>query len=218
LVTYGETDTPNAAKQNYQARRDVGTTVANTFRSRQGEVVASNAMGPTGFHAGFAHFENIAVIRQGTMVESEMATLAKGTTAAIAWSHDETLSIVLDKQGATAETQTERSEAIYTIKRPPGHPKLRVIKVASTQLAQPGDTVDFTIRYDNVGDETIGNVTLLDNLSTRLELVPDSAQSSIDAKFSTQPNENGSLVLRWEVTPPLEAGKGGVVRFSCRVR
>ena len=83
-----------------------------------------------------------------------------------------------------------------------------MVKVASTPFAQPGDEVDFTIRFDNVGDQTIGNVTIVDSLNTRLEYVPDSAQCSVDAQFSTQPNEGDSVVVRCEVTNPLEARQG----------
>jgi uncharacterized repeat protein (TIGR01451 family) len=93
-----------------------------------------------------------------------------------------------------------------------------VIKVASTQFAAPGATIDFTIRFDNVGDDVIGNVTVVDNLTTRLEYVPDTAQCSVPAEFSTQPNEGESLALRWEITNPLERGQGGIIRFRCRVR
>ena len=108
--------------------------------------------------------------------------------------------------------------SVYTVSEPPGNPKLRVVKVASTPFAQPGEEVDFTIRFDNVGNQPIGNVTILDSLNTRLEYVADSAQCSVDAKFSTQPNEGDSVVVRCEVTNPLEAGKGGILRFRCRVR
>ena len=64
-----------------------------------------------------------------------------------------------------------------------------MVKVASTPFAKPGEEVDFTIRFDNIGNQPIGNVTILDSLSTRLEYVPQSAQCSVEAKFSTQPNE-----------------------------
>ena len=92
------------------------------------------------------------------------------------------------------------------------------MKVASTSLANPGDTVDFTIRFDNVGNQPIGNVTILDSLNTRLEFVPDSAQCSVDAKFTTQPNEGDSVVVSCELSRPLDVGKGGILRFRCRVR
>ena len=89
--------------------------------------------------------------------------------------------------------------------------------VASTQTAQPGEFIDFTLRFDNVGDQPLGNIVLIDNLTTRLEYVADSAQSSVKAEFAAQGNEGESLVLRWEITDPIEPGEGGIVRFRCRV-
>ena len=106
----------------------------------------------------------------------------------------------------------------YHYEMPPGKPRLRVVKVASKQNVQPGEMIGFTIRYDNVGDEQIGNVTIIDNLTSRLEYMLNTAQSSLPAKFFTQANEGDSLVLRWEVTDPLKPGQGGIVRFNCRVR
>ena len=92
------------------------------------------------------------------------------------------------------------------------------MKLASTEFAAPGETVAFTLRFDNVGDEVIGNVTIIDNLTTRLEDVADSAECSLPAEFSTQPSESGSLVSRWEITNPLQPEELGVIRFRCRVR
>ena len=69
-----------------------------------------------------------------------------------------------------------------------------------------------------MGDREIGIVTIVDNLATRLEYVPSSAQSSVDAKFSTEPNGEGSEVLRWEIRDPVEPGEGGILTFRCRVR
>ncbi|MCE9547250.1 MAG: DUF11 domain-containing protein, partial [Planctomycetia bacterium] len=66
--------------------------------------------------------------------------------------------------------------------------------------------------------EPIGNVTIVDNLTTRLEYVPDSATSSRKATFSTQDNDVDSLVLRWEISEPLQPGEGGTLRFKCRLR
>ena len=93
-----------------------------------------------------------------------------------------------------------------------------MIKVASTPVAEPGDEVSFTIRFDNVGNQPIGSVQIVDSLTTRLEYVPGSAQCSLGAKFSTQPNEGESLVVRCVLSEPLPPGKGGVFRFRCIVR
>jgi uncharacterized repeat protein (TIGR01451 family) len=140
---------------------------------------------------------------------------------------------MINNQAANAAVANERVETVYTINESPANPKLRVIKVASTQMAKPGDLVAFTIRFDNIGNQTLQKVAILDNLSPRLEYVgsghelhlmpakdyaPDTAQSSVEAVFAAQPNEGGSVVLQWQLTKPLEPGKGGIVRFACRVR
>jgi hypothetical protein len=74
------------------------------------------------------------------------------------------------------------------------------------------------IRFENVGDQAIHDVTIIDNLSPRLEYVEDSQQCAPEAEFSVQANDAETLILRWQVNEPLEVGDGGVIRFRCRVR
>jgi uncharacterized repeat protein (TIGR01451 family) len=90
--------------------------------------------------------------------------------------------------------------------------------LASCGHALPGEEVEFTLRFDNVGEQVIGNVTIVDNLSTRLEYIPESAKSSVDANFVTEPNKSGSTILRWEIKDPVEPGEGGILRFRVKVR
>ena len=206
------------AKQNIQPGDEIGARPAVALRTKQGDGVMSSVLGPRGFQDEFKPYENLAILRQGIFEGAEMPFLARGANAAIAWSHTQAVQIILDRQGAMAEVTYDKSMSVYTVTSPPGHPRLQLVKVASTPFAQPGDEVDFTLRFDNIGNQTIGNVTIVDSLSTRLEYVKDSAQCSLDAKFSTEPNEGDSLVLRCEVTNPLEPGQGGLIRFRCRVR
>ncbi|NLX95352.1 MAG: DUF11 domain-containing protein [Rhodopirellula sp.] len=204
--------------QQLQAERQVSQAGPVAFRMRQGDGAISTAIGPVEFHNKFQPYEDFSAIRSGLIEMAEMPFLAESTTAAIVWSNNQAVQIMLDKQRATVAVDVDQVASVYTIDEPPARPKLRVIKVASTQFAEPGDMVDFTIRFDNIGNQPIGNVTIMDNLTTRLEYVPDTAQSSIAAEFSAQPNEVGSLVLRWEVTDPMKPNDGGIVRFRCRVR
>lgn len=166
----------------------------------------------------FKPYEDFQVIRNGSFDNSEKARLAERTLAAQAWMSDQSVQIVLDEVIASLASGTSAAEAVYRYELPEGKPRLRVIKVASRRQAQPGDEIEFTIRFDNVGDQTIGNVTIIDNLTTRLEYIPDSAECSPAANFLTQENEGESLVLRWEVIEPLAVGEGGLARFRCRVR
>jgi uncharacterized repeat protein (TIGR01451 family) len=206
------------AKQNLQPEGEISARPPVAIRVEQKKDVLSTAIGPRAFQSSFQAYENLAIIRQGVMESAEMPLLASGSTAAITWSHTQAVQIILEKQGAMAEVKYDSSEAVYTVTSPPGRPKLRLFKVASTPFAQPGDMVDFTLRFDNTGNQPIGNVTILDSLNTRLEYVSQSAQCSREASFSTEPNEGGSEVVRCELSQPLEPGEGGILRFRCRVR
>ena len=185
---------------------------------KQGDGVMSSAVQAKAFQDGFKPYENLSIIRIGVYDEAEMAFLARGANAAIAWSHTQAVQVILDRKVAVADVKDDKTQMTYTVDEPPGNPRLRLVKVASTPFAQPGDTVDFTIRFDNIGNQPIGNVAILDSLNTRLEFVPDSGQCSVDAKFSTRPNEGESVVVCCELSHPLQPGKGGILRFRCRVR
>ncbi len=206
------------AKQQIQPEGESSARPPVAMLSDQKKDVLSNVLGPNGFQDAFKPFENLSIVRLGVFEMAEMPYLAQGSDAAIAWSHVQAVQVILERQGAMAEVKYDASESIYTVSSPPGRPRLRLAKVASTSAAKPGETVDFTIRFDNVGNEPIGNVTILDSLTTRLEYVPDSAQCSRGAKFSTRANEGGSVVVCCELLDPLQPEKGGILRFQCRVR
>jgi uncharacterized repeat protein (TIGR01451 family) len=100
---------------------------------------------------------------------------------------------------------------------PPDKP-LVLIKCADRSSAQPGDVVTFLLKYSNHGGKAITDIAVSDSLSPRLEYVPGSAQSDRPAVFTTQMNEAGSLILRWEITGTLQPGQSGALRFQARVR
>ena len=204
--------------QQQQPVGEVGVRLIGANRGEQQGGVVSAADKARGFDNRFAPYENLEVIRRGVMEASEMAWLARGAAAAQAWTNNEEVVVMLDNQKASAEMQIESVQSVHTVGEPPGNPRLRVIKVASEQFASPGDDLSFTLRFDNVGNQVIGNVTLIDNLSGRLEYMEDSGQCSLDARILTEPSESGSVVLRCEVVEPIEPGQGGILRFRCRVR
>ncbi len=156
-------------------------------------------------------------MRLGIMKDAERAQLAEAVDAAITWSHDAAVQVVLEGQEAAEFSGEQKAQATFRVNTP-NKPCLRIVKTASTKVAKPGDIVDFTIRFDNLGDQTINSVVLIDNLTTRLEYVPGTAQCSRPAEFFTSDNEGESLVLRWELKEPLPVGHGGLVRFHCKVR
>jgi uncharacterized repeat protein (TIGR01451 family) len=169
------------------------------------------------FDGLLAPYANLQIIRTGTVSDEQQALVARSSLAAISWAGDQGPQVVLDSKQAQATVSEKQVGVIYRLNEP-NKPRLRLLKVASCGSAQPGEVVEFTLRYDNIGNREIGNVTIVDNLTTRLEYVPDSAKSSLPASFSTEPNDHGSVILRWEIRDPLEAGKGGILQFKCKVR
>jgi uncharacterized repeat protein (TIGR01451 family) len=95
---------------------------------------------------------------------------------------------------------------------------LCLFKWANAQSAQVGDVVTFYLKYSNVGGQPISDVAVSDSLTGRLEYVPGSAKSDRPAVFTTQVNEAGSVILRWEINGRLLPGTHGVVSFQARVR
>jgi uncharacterized repeat protein (TIGR01451 family) len=166
----------------------------------------------------FKPYEDFQIIRAGRFDNSEKLRISSRLAAARAWNADQAVQVSINHVTATLAAGTTGLESVYEYEVPPGKPRLRVVKVASQAQAQPGEQIEFSLRFDNVGDQTIGNVTILDNLTTRLEYLPDSAECSVAANFFTQQNDGDSLTLRWELVPPLKVGQGGVIRFKCRVR
>jgi uncharacterized repeat protein (TIGR01451 family) len=163
-------------------------------------------------------YEDFLALQRGQLDNSQKARLASLLEAAVTWSHDMPVQVIIDNVQAVETSQHFDAESVVTYDLPKGKPRLCVAKCASTGSAKPGDIVQFTIRFQNVGEQKIGNVTLLDNLSSRLEYVEGSEQCSLKANFSSKANDGESLVLRWEVVDPLEVGEGGVINFQCRVR
>lgn len=171
-----------------------------------------------GFDNHFLAYEDFRVIRRGQFDGNEKLRLAERVQAALVWTRDQSVQVVIEGSSAYEATGTNRPNETVQYELPPGKPRLRIIKVASKSEALPGEVVDFTLRFDNIGDQRIGNVTIIDSLTTRLEYVPDSAQCDLPARFGTQENEAESQLLRWEINEPLAVGQGGVIRFQCKVR
>jgi uncharacterized repeat protein (TIGR01451 family) len=106
---------------------------------------------------------------------------------------------------------------------PPAAPEpadgpLRIIKWPDRFGALVGDLLTFTLKYTNTGGQRITNVVVSDSLTNRFEYVPGTAKTDREAIFTTQPNDAGSQVLRWEITGTLQPGETGIVTFQVRVR
>ncbi len=209
---------PGVGTQRYQPLGATGRRGAGQFLSRQGDGAVSQSTGLQRFSDAFKPYENFRIITNGIINAEEVLTLAASVQAAMAWSADQAVQVILDGTAAAEAAATTKLHEVFVVKSERGEARLRLVKVASTDAAQPGETVDFTLRFDNVGTMVIQRAVIIDNLGPRLEYEPDSAQASVDAAFSACANEAGSSLLQWELNQPLKPGEGGIIRFRCRVR
>ena len=150
---------------------------------------------------------------------SARAQLDRGAVNARAWQGNEGIRVQVNELAPMTATGIDGAAVYFQVRDEQERTsQLRLIKVASRESAQPGEVIEFTLRFDNLGNQLIGNVTILDDLSGRLEFLPGTAVSSLAAGFAPQLNTGGSLTLRFEITDPLAPGDFGVIQFQCRVR
>lgn len=147
----------------------------------------------------------------------EWVELLAGRIEVITLINPESLNVILSEQSAHLVSDSKKAAEVFLYETP-DKCSMRITKTASHQMASPGDRIRFTIRFENMGSQKLGNAVILDSLSPRLSYVEGSQQCSVEADFSSQPNEAGSSVLRWSITNPIEGQKGGVISFDCEVR
>ncbi len=211
-------DFSTTTMQRMQPKRNRSTLQARGLEDMTRGVLVDNTTEIKLAASSFEAYEDLRLIKIGQFNNREKGRLAIAMQKANSWesnvsaqSTDHNLKLfVVDDIASVRETIHVKTEK--------GRPQLRLVKVASADTALPGDEIEFTIRFDNVGNESIGNVTIMDNLTTRLEYIPDSAECSLPGQFVATPNNSGSQTLSWEITDPLKVNDGGIIRFRCRVR
>lgn len=152
------------------------------------------------------HLSGIVVGQKASGVEAVQVTSVTGRVTG--------LDTVTRLQGTgNVNAACEKPE----LQRPPDRPLL-LVKWPDKCGAAIGEIVTFYLKYTNQGGQPITNVVVADSLTNRLEYVGSSARSDRDGVFTTQANEAGSLVLRWEINDPLPPGQSGTVSFQVRIR
>jgi uncharacterized repeat protein (TIGR01451 family) len=208
---------PISARQRKVLAVDLGLRPADLFRQRQqpGELV--NLQAAADVFTSVGPYANLTIIHTGEVSNAEKPRLERSLEAAKTLTGVQAPQVLFDVTQAQAEVGVRQPGLIYQTTGPTS-PKLRLLKLASCGQALPGDEIEFTLRYDNIGDQTINNVTIADNLTTRFEYIPGTAKSSVNADFITEQNSVGSLILRWEIKEPVKPREGGVLRFKVKVR
>ncbi|MEX2173531.1 MAG: hypothetical protein WD872_04160 [Pirellulaceae bacterium] len=218
LNVHEENRGPKTAIQPEQLVAQLGLDNAPSFREQTRTVGVEQTTGLVLAADAFLPHENLMLIQRGQFDGREKARLAERVAAAVTWTNNQAVQIIIDGEPAVeAAGQVEPQETVvYELF---GKPRLRICKIADKSEAKIDEIVTFTLRFDNVGEQPIGNVTVIDNLMPRLEFIEGSAESSLKAEFKTQTQLPGeSLVLRWEIEPSLKVNEGGIIRFQARVR
>lgn len=100
----------------------------------------------------------------------------------------------------------------------PFNEPISLYKWADPKDVQIGDVVTIYLRYHNHTKHPVENLVISDNLTARLDYIPGSAKSDREAAVTIQPNEVGSVIMRFELAGKLLPNQGGLVSFQVRVR
>lgn len=211
-------DEPVAVKQPEMTVRTVGTDIGISLQENQLGLTVDDVDRLETRTDGMIPFEHIESQPPYVATDQHLVGTIEGQLPGTEWRTVEMGQVILDGSLAYEQKGIRNGQSVDVYDMPPGQPRLRLVKLASRCDGQPGDIVEFTIRFDNVGDQAIGNVTIIDKLTYRLEYIKGSGLSSVDAKFVGDEVSGETLSLRWEITEPLEQGEGGIIRFKCRLR
>ena len=217
LNVHEEQRGPNTAVQPEMVVAQLGLDSAPSFRDRTRTIGFEQATRLVLAADAFLPHEDLLFIQRGEFDNHEKARLAERVAAAVVWTDNKAVQVIIDGKPAVEGRGLAKPQEtlVYEME---GRPCLRICKIADKSEARPGEIIRFTLRFDNVGDQPIGNVTIIDHLMPRLEFVAGTAESSVAAEFKTEEKPGESLVLRWEVTEPLKVNEGGIIRFQARAR
>ena len=163
-------------------------------------------------------YQALTFVRFGKIDDADSARLNFGIQAASLWTREEN-PVITSKTDMALEGHFQQSSAVITaIDDKEEAENLRIVKLADKNTAVPGDVIEFTIRYDNLGGREVHHIRIVDNLTPRLQYVDDSATSDRAGRLVLQDNGEGSQILIWELDEPLKGKTGGVVTFKARVR
>lgn len=198
---------------------------ATQTRQRASEIVGEQWKGDflevrslDAFDQGLGWAARIGTLKIDGIHNSEQAMIAKRIDYAKTLTQVQFPQVLAMVEGAGQLVTVWRHQEIRKVEVNPGFDCLKIEKIASVPHANVGDTVEFLIRVTNTGTQPANHVAIVDNLTARLEYVPDSAQSERKATFLANFNEAGSNLLRWEFHEPLKAGESTIVRFRALVR
>lgn len=127
--------------------------------------------------------------------------------------------------GSTQATQTYatfRPQATIGVEQNRRKGEIFLTKKATPLIAQPGDTVTFTIEFSNIGDLAVSDVRIIDNLTPRLAYTSGTGQITVSTggggSLTVVPNKEGSQMVEFQLDQPLPGGATGTITFDALVQ
>lgn len=163
-------------------------------------------------------FQGYGFMEDRTLEGNTIVIIKEGIAAAVSWQQGDAPSIFArDEKLNELSSQVVAQEYFdYEDRRADGD--LRLIKTANVSAAKAGEEVEFAIRYDNAGGCPVFDVTIVDHLSPRLELIRESVKVDREGEVIVEDDYEGSVYLKVRLKEPLAEKTGGTLTFKCRVR
>lgn len=187
------------------------------FREDRPAIPLTKVVPPTPVSDAVAALINVDISATDLAAVRETAVQDTSTAFVRSFLNPESLTVMIGAQSASIAVGTRQASEVLLYETP-DRCALRITKTVSQTMAKPGDILRFTLRFENVGPNKVGNVVIVDSLSPRLGYIEGSQQCSIEVRFSADPNDAGSAKLRWELESPIKPFDGGVISFDCQVR
>ena len=157
----------------------------------------------------------------GSMERHEGFVLQQQIQNAMSWTRDQYPVLTASTTNANqikATFKVQQTVGLEDERKTKGN--IHVVKLADHKMAQSGDTITFTIRFENTGDFDVYDVSIVDNLTPRLEYV--SGTASIDGQHPgevlVEDNGEGSSILTFNLDQALKGHDRGEITFEARVR
>jgi uncharacterized repeat protein (TIGR01451 family) len=157
----------------------------------------------------------------GLMERHQSPVLQQQIQNAIAWTRDQYPVLTASTTNAsniTATFKVQQTVGLEDERKTKGN--IHVVKLADRDMAQSGDTITFTIRFENTGDFDVYDVSIVDNLTPRLDYVPGSARidDQHPGEVIVEDNGEGSSILTFNLDEALKGHDRGEITFEARVR
>ena len=220
----GNIKTGNAAQQNVhdtilsglesRNRVDGMESATPALQARQTDSVEQNRKVDEG-HEGRYYSSH------GSMERHEGFVLQQQIQNAMSWTRDQYPVLTASTTNANqikATFKVQQTVGVEDERKTRGN--IHVVKLADHKMAQSGDTITFTIRFENTGDFDVYDVSIVDNLTPRLIYVTGTAK--IDGKHPGEvivdDNGEGSSILTFNLDDALKGHDHGEITFEARVR